>query len=61
MAFMRSIMNATDFLNFKLPMDSTGKAQEGEQKLIPHPDNGTPRLPSSTKLISRLTGNGSFD
>lgn len=51
-------MNATDYLNFKLPVEKQGKTQEGEPKLIPHPDNDTPRLPSSTKLISRLTGNG---
>lgn len=51
-------MDASDYLNFKLPVETQGKTQEGEPKLIPHPDNGTPRLPSSTKLISRLTGNG---
>lgn len=54
---MRSIMNATDYLNFKLP-ETQGKAQEGEPKLIPHPDNGSPKLPSTTKLIGRLTENG---
>lgn len=55
---MTNGMNATDYLNFKLPVETQGKTQEGEPKLIPHPDNGTPRVPSSTKLISRLTGNG---
>jgi hypothetical protein len=51
-------MNATDYLKFKLPKDTTAKAQEGEPKLIPHPDNGTLKLPSTMKLISRLTENG---
>ena len=37
---MTNSMNATDYLNFKLPKDTTSKAQEGEPKLIPHPDNG---------------------
>lgn len=49
-------MNATEYLNFKLPVGAEDKAQEGELKLIPYPDNGKPRLPSSTKLISRLAG-----
>lgn len=51
-------MNATVFLNYKLPKDTTVKAQEWEPKLIPHPDNSSPRSPSSTKLISRLTESG---
>ena len=61
LALMRNTMNATDYLNFKLPVETQGKAHKGGPELIPHPDNGTPRPPSSTKLISRLTGNGSFD
>lgn len=32
---------------------------EEEQKLIPHLDNGSPRLPSTTKLINRFTGSDS--
>ena len=51
-------MNASDYLNFKLPKGTTRKVQEGEPKLIPLPDNGTLKLPSTTKLISRLTENG---
>lgn len=52
-------MNATDYLQFKLPMETVGKMQVEGSKLIPHPDDGTKRMPSSTKLISRLTENGS--
>ena len=52
-------MNATDYLNFKLPKGTTSKALEGEQKLIPHLDNGSPRLPSTTKHINRFPGSDS--
>ena len=58
MALTNNSMNASDYLNFKLPKGTTRKVQEGEPKLIPLPDNGTLKLPSTTKLISRLTENG---
>ena len=60
-ALIYNSMNATEYLHFNVPTQEVGKKQEGESKLIPHPDNGMLRLPSSTKLISRLTGSGSSD
>ncbi len=52
-------MNATDYLHFKTPTQEVSKNQEGEPKLIPHPDNGRNLLPSSLKLVSRSPRNGS--
>ena len=54
-------MNATDYLHFKVPTQEVGKNQEGESKLIPHPDNGRNLLPSSLKLINRSSENGASE
>ena len=55
------VFDLEKYLKFNLPVEAHVESHEEGPKLIPHPDNGKPRLPSSAKLISRLKGNGSSD